>query len=173
MATEKKTGGFWTKGKMVHFHWWREISASVSSVQFSPLTDWVVGGTRGAIQQRFSSSLFCRRRLWVVLAAARMSNLWCCPFSIFSADHGVAYPPRCPWRMFFERLSWRVTCPNHGSSCLLTAARRVSCGPTRKLIFLRTQSLVLCSKQKIRRSLLRQFVSKAWILKQEVWKWLI
>ena len=39
-----------------------------SSVHLCPLTDWVVGGTWGTIQQRFSSSLFCRRPLWAVLA---------------------------------------------------------------------------------------------------------
>ena len=43
-------------------------------------------------------------------------------------------------------LSWRVTCPNHESFRLLTVARRGSYGPTRKLILLCTQSLVLCSK---------------------------
>ena len=34
-----------------------------SSVQYSPLTDWVVTGTEGAIQLISSSGLFCRR-LW-------------------------------------------------------------------------------------------------------------
>ena len=38
-------------------------SFETSSVQFSPLTDWVVRGTRGTVQQRSSSSLFCRRPL--------------------------------------------------------------------------------------------------------------
>ena len=37
--------------------------------------------------------------------------------------------------MVLERLSWRVTRPNHASFRLLTATRRGSCGPTRKLIF--------------------------------------
>ena len=41
---------------------------TAGSVQFSPLTDWVVGWTRGTIQQRSSSSLFYRRPLWAVLA---------------------------------------------------------------------------------------------------------
>ena len=31
-----------------------------SSVQFSPLTDWVIGGTRETAQLRSSSSLSCR-----------------------------------------------------------------------------------------------------------------
>ena len=34
------------------------------SVQLSLLIDWVIGGTRGTIQQRPSSSLFCRKSLW-------------------------------------------------------------------------------------------------------------
>ena len=47
--------------------------------------------------------------------------------------------------MVLERLSWRVTCPNHASFRLLTVARRGFYGPTRTLISLRTQSSV--SKQ--------------------------
>ena len=54
-------------------------------------------------------------------------------------------PSKARWRMVLERLLWRVTCPNHASFRLLTAARRGSCGPTRELIMLRIQSLVLCS----------------------------
>ena len=54
----------------------------------------------------------------------------------------------------FERLSWRVTRPNHASFRLLTVARRSPCGSTRKLILSRTQSLVLCSKLEMRRSIL-------------------
>ena len=67
------------------------------------------------------------------------------------------------WRMDSERLSWRVTCPTQASFRLMTVARSGSCGPTRKLILVRTQSLVLCSKYEMRRSLLRHLVSKAWI----------
>ena len=40
---------------------------------------------------------------------------------------------------------------------LLTVARRGSCGPKRKLSLLRTQSLVLISMQKMRRSFLMHF----------------
>ena len=39
------------------------------SVQFGHLTDWVIGGTWQRMQQRSSSSLFCRKRLWAVLAS--------------------------------------------------------------------------------------------------------
>ena len=67
-----------------------------SSAQFSLLTDWVIGGTWRMIQQRPSTSIFCRRSLWTVLAWAGMSTLWCCPPSTSSADHGIPHPPRCP-----------------------------------------------------------------------------
>ena len=74
-------------------------------------------------------------------------------------------PSKVPWRMVLERLSWRVLCPNHASFHFLTVAR-CSCGPTRKLVSLCTQSLVLCSKQEIQR-LLRHLVLIAWILFSE------
>ena len=34
-----------------------------------------------------------------------MSTLWCCPFSISSADHGTAHPPKCREGRF-----WRGCC---------------------------------------------------------------
>ena len=73
-----------------------------SSVQFSPLTDWVIGGTQKMIQQKSSSSLFCRRPWWV-LPQAGMSTLWGCPSSVSSANDSVANPPRCP-----EAWVWRI-----------------------------------------------------------------
>ena len=114
---------------------WAGCVSGYATVQFSPLTDWVIEGTLRTIQQRSSSGIFYRRPLWAVLAWAGMSTLWCCPSSIFSANHTITHPPRCPERRFDERwkrLSWRVTCPNHANFCLLTVARRGSCGPTRK-----------------------------------------
>ena len=71
-----------------------------SSVQWSPLTSWVVRGAWGMVPQKSSSSLFCGRLLWgmvpqksssslfcgrllwAVLAWAGMSSLWLCPSSI-------------------------------------------------------------------------------------------
>ena len=73
-----------------------------SSVQFSALTDWVVEGTWGTIQQRSSSSFYCRRPMWTVLALAGMSTFWYCPSCISSADHGVTHPPRCPEGWFWR-----------------------------------------------------------------------
>ena len=72
---------------ILYFSFHSDFDSCRSSVQFSPLTDWVVGGTWGSIQQRSSSSLFCRRPLWAALAWAGMSSLWCCLSSISSADH--------------------------------------------------------------------------------------
>ena len=57
-----------------------------TQVQFSSVPwpwPWLVGGTWGTIQQRSSSSLFCRRPLWAVLVWAGMS--------IFDAVH-QAFP---------------------------------------------------------------------------------
>ena len=76
-----------------------------SSVHFNPLTDWVIRGTWGMIQQISSSSLFCRRPLWADLAWAGISTLWHCPHSISSADHGITHPQRCPDGCF-----WRGCC---------------------------------------------------------------
>ena len=89
-----------------------------SSVQFSPLTNRVVGGTWQTIQRRFSSSLFSRRPLWAVLAWAGISTLGCCPSIISSSDQGVARPPKCPEWWF-----WRW---NHADFRLLTVAKRDS-----------------------------------------------
>ena len=66
--------------------------------------------------------------------------------------------------MVLERLSWCVTCPDQASFSLLTVARIGSCGPTRKLILLQIQSLVVYSKWDMWESFLRHWVSKAWIL---------
>ena len=60
---------------------------------------------------------------------------------ISSADHSVTPPPhpqtsKVPLRMVLERLSWRVTCPNHSSFHVVTVARRGSLGSTRRLILL-------------------------------------
>ena len=57
------------------------------------------------IQQRSSSSVFCRRPQWAVLAWVGKSTLWQCPSSISSADHSIAHPPRCPEGSF-----WRGCC---------------------------------------------------------------
>ena len=42
-----------------------------------------------------------------------------------------------------RRLSWRVTCPNGVSFPLVTVGRRGPCGPTGKLILLRTHSKIV------------------------------
>ena len=91
---------------------------------------------------------------------------------ILSTQHFLRLPRRrspskVPRRLVLKRMSWCVTCPNHASFHVLAIVRRGSCGPTRKLILLRSQSLVLCSKQEMRRSFLRHLVSNAWIFFSE------
>ena len=51
-----------------------ERSHLLSSVQFNPLTDRVVGGTWQTIRQRSASSLFYGRPLWAVLAWVGIST---------------------------------------------------------------------------------------------------
>ena len=104
------------------------------------------GGTWGTIQQRSSSSPFCRRPLWAVSGTGRDVHSL-----ILSIQHFLCRPWHCPtsnvpWRMVLEMLSWRVTCLNHASFHLLTVARRASCGLPRELILLCTQWLLMCSK---------------------------
>ena len=91
-----------------------------SSVQFSPLTNWVTGETRGTIQHIFFQSFLQE----AIVSSSGMGK------EVHS----------------------------------LTVARGGSCGPTRKLILLRTQQLVLCSMSEMRRNFLRHLVSKVWIL---------
>ena len=81
---------------------WKWPSGTLYIVEFSPLTDWAVGGTRGTIHKRSFSSLLCRRPLCAILAWAGMSTLWCCQSCITSADHGVAHSPRCPEGWFWR-----------------------------------------------------------------------
>ena len=73
---------------------------------------------------------------------------------MFSNQHFIFRPQRhqpskVPGRMVLGRLLWCVTSPNYASFCLLTVVRRGSCGPTRELILLHIQSLVLRSKEEI------------------------
>ena len=110
------------------------ISVScVTSVQFSLLPDWLLGGTRG----RFS-----RDPLPVFSSGGLCEQFWHVPSLMLSMQHFLCGPQRhlpskVSWRVFLERLSWRVAYPNHVSFGFLPVARRGFYGRTRKLIFLR------------------------------------
>ena len=58
------------------------VSVRLSSVQFGPLTDWVVAGTWGTTQQKSSSSFFvCGKPSWAITAWAGRSackTVWKC-----------------------------------------------------------------------------------------------
>ena len=118
---------------------------SAIPVQFP---DWLgrQRDVRDTIQQRSSSCLFCRRPLWAFMAWAGMFTLRC-PSSTFSADHGVAYPQRCPEGWFWRgchgtwhnwtvqvSISWQLPEEVHVDtqgvwSCLALSCR--SCAPSR------------------------------------------
>ena len=144
------------------YFWEPWVKKNQEPDQLVPLSSvpWLIGSS-GGHERRFSGDplpvFFCKSPLWAVLAWAGMSTLWYCPSSISSADHSVT---RCSEGWFWRGCHgvW------HASFHLLTVARRDSCWPIRRLILLCTQLLVLCSKQKIRRSFLRYLVSKTWIL---------
>ena len=105
-------------------------------------------GTWGIIQQISSSSLFCRRPLWAVLAWAWMSTLFMLSIQFFLCRPYHCPPSKVPWSMVLERLVWCVTCPNHTSFCLWQLSEEVpvhprgswscsapsywSCGPSRR-----------------------------------------
>ena len=142
---------------MPFFFWWvcddpRGLWV-ISPVQFSS-DPWSIGSsgvTRDDSAEILFTSRFSRRPLWAVLAWQG------CPNLMLSIQHFLCrlrsrLPSKVPWRMVLERLSRRVTSANVR---LLTVARRGSCGPTRILISLCTQSLVLCSKDEMRRIFFR------------------
>ena len=69
---------------------------------------------------------------------------------VLSIQHFLGRPrgrpsSKVPRRMLLEKVLLRVTCSNQAGFHLLTVAREGSCGPTKELILLHTQSLVMCS----------------------------
>ena len=84
----------------------------------------------GTIQRRSSSSLFLQQALVTSSDISRNVHSL-----MLSTQHLCRPRPhsRVLWRVVFERLLWRVACPNHASFRLSTVARRGFCGPTRKL----------------------------------------
>ena len=110
--------------------------------QFSPITDWVVGGTWGTIQRRSSSSLFCRGPLRAVLA---------CPhFDVVHPEFPVPTmaPPTLQGALK-GGFGKDVVVYDMPEPCKLSFLGLLPgfCGSTRKLTLLQTQSLVLCSNR--------------------------
>ena len=143
-------------------HIW-QICVLMCVVQFSPLTDNVVGWIWGAIQQRSSSSLFCRRPLWAVQVWAGMSTLWCRPSSIFSADHGVSHPPSALKDSFGEAT---VSCnmPEPCNFPSLDSCQKGFLWTHKKVDLLLHPVIGLGSKLEMWRRFLRHLVSKVWFL---------
>ena len=90
-------------------------------------------------------------RIKIGVLTSRSRPQWGFIYSKYECFYCIMCTSTEPWCregcffFLFEWLSWRVTCPNHASFRLMTVTSRGSCGPTKKLILLRTQSLVLCS----------------------------
>ena len=132
------------------------LCAQFSSVQFNPSTDRVVGGT---LQTIWLEILFESFQQEAIVSSSGMGRN--VHSSVFSIQHFLCCPRRfppskVPWRTVLERLSRRVTCPNHASFRLWTLARRGSCGPTRKLILLRSARTKIAAHVMDFMSVLRQ-----------------
>ena len=74
------------------------------SVQSSPLTEWVIWGTWGAIQRRSSSKGFQREAIMCGSGKDSHVHSFTLP-SISSANHGISHPPGC-----YEGWFWRGCC---------------------------------------------------------------
>ena len=108
-----------------------------SSGQLRLLTDWVLWGTWWTIQQRSSSSHFCRMPSWTVLAWVR------CP--LFYVVHPAFSLPTTASPTFQGTLKdgfkeavyveWHARTMRFSVSGQLP--EKISCGPKRKLILLR------------------------------------
>ena len=96
-----------------------EWNPSFKLIQFSSVP-WLIGMSEG--QKRSSSSQE---------ALVSSSGMGRGVHSLMLSIQHFLHWPRChppskiPWRMVLERLSWRVTCLNHASFCLLSVTRRV------------------------------------------------
>ena len=86
-----------------------------SSVQFSPLTDWIVRGTWGTIQQRsfFQSLLY--EALVNSSGMGRDGHSLMVSSRHFLCGSRRRPPSKAPWRVVLERVSRRVTYPKHAS----------------------------------------------------------
>ena len=118
------------------------------SLRFSPLTDWVVGGNMTDDSAEILFQSFLQEALVSSPGMGRDVHSLMLSIQLFLCRprRRPHVPSKVSLRMVLERRLWRVTCQNHANFRLLTVARSGSCAPTRKLILLRTQSLVLCSE---------------------------
>ena len=134
-----------------HDHWWLvdtlrlTFDASLSNSSVQSLYRF---GRRGDMRDDSAEILFQSFLQEALVSSSGMGrdvHSLILSAQYFLGQPGRRPPSNVPWMMVLERPSWRVTCPNHASFCLLTVARRGSC-PKRKLILLCAQSLVLCYK---------------------------
>ena len=95
----------------------------ISSVQFRPLINWVLGGWGRDIIDDSAEILFQSSLREAIVSSSGMDR------DVLSLTLSIQHflcrprrrpPSKVPWRMTMERLSWRVTYPNHTNVRLLT-----------------------------------------------------
>ena len=102
----------------------QQVKVQFSSVQsFDRLRRRGGGGGVGGMVDSAAQILFLSFLQETIVSSSGMDrdahSLTRCLSSISSADRGVVHLPRCPEGWFWpERLSWRVTCPNHASGMI-------------------------------------------------------
>ena len=106
------------------------------SVQISPSTDRVVGDMRDVSAEILLQS-FLQEALVSSSSTCRDAHSFMLSIQHFLCQPRCRPPSKVPRSMVLERLSWRVTCPNHASFRLLTVATRSFRGPIRKLQYSR------------------------------------
>ena len=115
---------------------------SLSAVQFSPLTDLVLWEHKGRFSRDpvpvFSAGGPCEQ-----FQHGQGCSLFDVIHPAFPLPTKASLTLQGALKDGLERLSLHVTCLDQENFHLLTVARRGSCGPTRKLILLHTQMLVL------------------------------
>ena len=82
--------GVFCKGWSISFVTLLQLLLSCSSVQFSPVTSWVINGDIRDYSAEILLQSFLQEPLWAAVTWSGISTLWCCPSSISSVDHGYA-----------------------------------------------------------------------------------
>ena len=97
-----------------------------SSVQSSPLTDWVVVRTRGNDSAEILFQSFLQEALVSSPGMGRDVHSLTLFVEHFLCRPRRLPPTKVPWKTGLETLSWRVTCPNLASFRFLSVGQQAS-----------------------------------------------